>query len=67
MDNKSATTAEAAPAVIKAGTPLEEGMNENNTSDVMEILQGLVDRLQQIEAKVDHRLHQIEEKLDHCL
>ncbi|KAL0677129.1 hypothetical protein Bca4012_005110 [Brassica carinata] len=53
MDNKSATTVEADPAVI-----------EKKTSDVMQILQGLADRLQKIEERMDSCLQKMEEKID---
>ncbi|KAG2293793.1 hypothetical protein Bca52824_040462 [Brassica carinata] len=69
MDNKSATPAEADPTVIEATTHLEEvgreqkddlekhkkDMDEKKISDVMEILQGLSDRLKTIEEKMDCR------------
>ncbi|KAJ4897030.1 hypothetical protein Rs2_23824 [Raphanus sativus] len=67
---KSATTAEAAPVVIEATTHLEEvtgepkDTNDEKISDVMQILQGLVDRLQKIEEKMDCRLQKMEEKVD---
>ncbi|KAF2614077.1 hypothetical protein F2Q70_00010583 [Brassica cretica] len=75
VDNKSATTAEAAPVVIKATTHLEEvrepkddvekhknDTNDEKISDVMEILQGMADHLQKIEEKMDCRLQKMEEK-----
>ncbi|CAF1706388.1 hypothetical protein Bca4012_005112 [Brassica carinata] len=78
MDNKSATAAEADPSVIEATTHLEEvnrepkdvlekhkkDMAEKKISDVMEILQGVADRLQKMEEKMDSRLQKMEEKVD---
>uniref|UniRef100_A0A0D3BE06 Uncharacterized protein n=1 Tax=Brassica oleracea var. oleracea TaxID=109376 RepID=A0A0D3BE06_BRAOL len=78
MDNKSATPAEADPTVIEATTHLEEvgreqkddlekhkkDMDEKKISDVMEILQGLSDRLKTIEEKMDCRRQEMEEKMD---
>ncbi|CAH8388336.1 unnamed protein product [Eruca vesicaria subsp. sativa] len=75
MDNKSAITAEAAPVVIEATRRLEEvnrepkddvekDTNYEKISEVMEILQGLANRLQKIKEKMDCRFQKIEEKMD---
>ncbi|RID72254.1 hypothetical protein BRARA_C04155 [Brassica rapa] len=78
MDNKSVTPAEADPTVIEATTHLEEvrreqkddlekhkkDMDEKKISDVMEILQGLSDRLKTIQENMDCRLQKMEERMD---
>lgn len=78
MDNKSVTSAEADPTVIEATTHLEEvrreqkddlekhkkDMDEKKISDVMEILQGLSDRLKTIQENMDCRLQKMEERMD---
>ncbi|CAH8391854.1 unnamed protein product [Eruca vesicaria subsp. sativa] len=55
MDKESAT-----PAL----NVIKKDMNENTISDVIEMLRGLVDRLEKMEEKVDHRLQKMEEKVD---
>ncbi|CAN7118268.1 unnamed protein product, partial [Brassica rapa subsp. narinosa] len=55
MDNKSVTSAEADPT---------KDMDEKKISDVMEILQGLSDRLKTIQENMDCRLQKMEERMD---
>ncbi|CAN6970745.1 unnamed protein product [Brassica rapa subsp. trilocularis] len=79
MDKESATPSGAASNAIKATAHLKEVVNreprddlekhkkditEKKTPDVIEMLKGLVDRLERMEEKVDHRLREIEEKVD---
>ncbi|KAF2576503.1 hypothetical protein F2Q70_00000922 [Brassica cretica] len=78
MDKESATPSGAASNAIKATAHLNEvnreprdglekhkrDITEKKTPDVIEMLKGLVDRLEKMEEKVDHRLQKIEEKVD---